>query len=205
MRFIGDVHGLWGRYQKLAKAVPASIQVGDFGMGFGQKHPFTWKDDKAAYRDHKFIRGNHDSPSHCARVEWWIPDGTVWNDSMMFVGGALSIDAAFRTEGVSWWRDEELSLAAMDKIITKYEAVKPSIMVTHECPNVIARVLFPWMTKQEYPSRTRQLFDTLWEIHSPKLWVFGHWHEDKDVIIDDCRFICLNELSHIDLDLKEYE
>ena len=34
MRFIGDVHGKFTQYKRLIADVPASIQVGDMGVGF---------------------------------------------------------------------------------------------------------------------------------------------------------------------------
>lgn len=37
------------------------------------------------------------------------------------------------------------------------------------------------------------------EIHRPKVWVFGHYHIDKDFELNGTRFICLNELSTIDV------
>lgn len=208
MRFIGDIHGKYKRYTRIVKECSESIQVGDFGMGFpgsGQKHPWTYKLDQAFYKKHRFIRGNHDSPFHCANQakRWWIPDGTVEND-MMFVGGALSIDAGSRIEGVSWWRDEELSIVALNDLIDKYEREKPTIMVSHEAPEYIIRDTMSWYEKKQHPSRTRDAFQAMWEIRSPKLWVFGHWHSSVDRVIDGCRFICLNELEYIDIDLDRY-
>ena len=203
MRFIGDIHGKYKRYTAIVKECDASIQVGDFGMGFSPKHPWDYKTDKSFYSNHRFIRGNHDSPSHCARTPWWIPDGTV-EDSMMFIGGALSIDAASRQEGVSWWRDEELSIEAFNRLIDKYEQIKPDIMVSHEAPEYIIKDTMSWYGKMELPSRTRQALQTMWEIHSPKLWVFGHWHSSVDRVINGCRFRCLNELEYEDIDLAQY-
>ena len=58
--------------------------------------------------NHKFIRGNHDDPQACREHPYWIKDGLIEND-IMYIGGAWSIDREYRTEGVSWWRDEELS------------------------------------------------------------------------------------------------
>lgn len=200
MRFIGDIHGKYKQYTKIVKECEESVQVGDFGMGFSHKHPWEYKKDQDFYKSHRFIRGNHDSPSHCARAKWWIPDGTIEN-KIMYIGGAFSIDQAWRQEGVTWWRDEELSIEALNTFIDKYEREKPDVMVTHEAPEYIIRDTMTWYDKMEFPSRTRQAFQAMWEIHSPKVWVFGHWHTSVDREIADCRFICLNELEHIDLDV----
>lgn len=213
MRFIGDIHGKFKQYNKIVKACDASIQVGDFGMGFpgGHKHPWSYKPAgrQALYRNQRFIRGNHDNPAACANAggKWWIPDGTVEmieGAKVMFCGGAHSIDQAKRLEGVSWWRGEELSIEAFNKIIDKYEREKPDVMVTHEAPEYIIRGTMKWKEKVLLPSRTRQAFQAMWEMHSPKLWVFGHWHQSVDTIIDGCRFVCLNELEYKDINLSEY-
>ncbi len=213
MRFIGDIHGKNRPYTKIVKACDASIQVGDFGMGFrgrggglgGTKHPWAYKNRPEFYKNHRFIRGNHDSPAHCANqaARWWIPDGTI-EGRMMLIGGATSIDQSQRIEGVSWWRDEELSIDAFNKLIDKYEREKPAIMVTHDCPEYIARNACRWRSKQEYPSRTRQALQTMLEIHTPRLWVFGHWHQSIDRTFHGCRFVCLNELEYKDIELSEY-
>lgn len=41
----------------------------------------------------------------------------------------------------------------------------------------------------------------MFEMHQPRIWLFGHWHFDFDGVIDGTRFICLGELSYRDLDV----
>ena len=193
IRFIGDVHGKMDEYVQLTKGCQQSIQVGDFGAGFVKIPELTL--------NHQFIRGNHDSPQICEKHFNWIEDGR-WNSitRMFFVGGALSIDRHQRLEGVSWWRDEELDITTLDAFIDAYEMYKPETMVTHECPEQVTPFLNNgW--KINDPSRTRRAFETMFEIHQPKLWIFGHWHQSLDVTVNGTRFICLNELEHIDLEV----
>lgn len=190
IRFIGDVHGKFDEYLDLTRHVDFSIQVGDFGAGFGNL--------PILYTNHRFIRGNHDSPMVCASSPNWINDGHS-EDNMFFVGGAMSIDQYCRVEGVSWWRDEELSISQFDDIITKYEMAKPDIMVSHECPDKIAHEIFD--ISKKYNSRTRQAFDTMLEVWQPKIWIFGHWHQPVNTVINGVRFICLAELQTIDLEV----
>jgi hypothetical protein len=45
----------------------------------------------------------------------------------------------------------------------------------------------------------------MFSIHKPDLWIFGHWHCDADEVIDGTRFICLNELSYVDVDMETLE
>lgn len=196
MRFIGDTHGNFDVYLNIIKDAHESIHVGDFGIGF-RPNP-THKYDITA---HKFIRGNHDWLYGCTKELNWIPDGHYDADKeIFFVGGAYSIDRGYRTEGIDWWADEELSYDDLEKFIDDYEKIKPRIVVSHECPD--------WLTKHfdinyyEIPSRTRKAFETMWNIHKPELWVFGHWHLNFDKVFDKTRFICLNANSYIDIDLN---
>jgi Icc-related predicted phosphoesterase len=197
MRFIGDVHGYFDKYRKIAAAVPRSIQVGDMGVGFPGFDPAAVEIDA----DHRFIRGNHDDPDRCREVLGYIQDGMV-DDRMMFVGGASSIDRHVRTEGVNWWADEELSIRALDEVVERAMLVEPEIMVTHECPESVARRMMPSM--HPIPSRTRQAFDALLEGHRPALWIFGHWHVTKTMSVGGTMFICLGELDYVDLDMDEH-
>jgi len=214
MRFIGDVHGKWYEYLNILQnpkdPCSDSIQVGDFGLGFGQREKYveyvTSEMTKENHR-HQFIRGNHDSPEACKNHPNWIPDGRVEND-VMYLGGAWSIDQHRRTEGVSWWRDEECSLEFLDIYLGTYDLVRPKIMVTHDGPRSITKNVFldrnlGMFGNKEYPTRTGQVLQAMLEIHQPELWIFGHWHHDIDEVIDGTRFICLGELSYIDIDLDD--
>lgn len=212
MRFIGDVHGKFSGYKRIIEDCPASIQVGDMGVGFLRTQgPRVGEEygnppHYAMVRgNHRFIRGNHDSPEACARHSQWIPDGTI-EDGMMFIGGALSIDRASRIEGYSWWQDEELSIAALTDLVDKYIETRPRVMVTHECPEEVAAEInrqLTWGGKLDprFASRTRQALQSMWSAHSPELWIFGHWHHSFDRVMRGTRFICLAELEHMDLDL----
>ena len=118
----------------------------------------------------------------------------------MYLGGALSIDREFRVEGFSWWSDEELSTPDLNTMVDVYVNTRPEIMVTHDCPESIARLMMVKVnSKLEMASRTRQALQSMFEFHQPVVWLFGHWHESLDKVVDGTRFICLAELEHIDL------
>lgn len=205
--FIGDVHGKFGAYSTILKnSTSPTIQVGDMGVGF------FWRDqedylhssgnppyDKMVAGGHRFIRGNHDNPSVCSRHSQWIEDGHVEGD-IMFVGGALSIDRGMRTLNEDYWADEELSIQRLMELTTKFVTLKPRIMVTHECPETVAKHLFRTM-KLDDPSRTRQAFDSMFEQHKPEYWIFGHWHMHRKETVLGTKFICLEELQAMELDL----
>ena len=192
-RFIGDCHGKIAEYLAICSGCERSVQVGDMGLGF--KGVYLPHDEVIS---HRFVRGNHDDPNACAEHPYWIEDGT-YKDGIMYIGGAWSIDREYRTEGVSWWRDEELSMEELNNIVDMAVKNKPRVMVTHDCPTSVLDKIFgyPYIIK----TRTGQALDTILELCKPKLWIFGHHHKDVDKVIDGTRFICLNELSFIDLTL----
>ena len=215
IRFIGDVHGKYDRYEKTIADGPPSIQVGDMEVGF-RRWPHGEPEADPPHHSmvaghHRFIRGNHDNPAVCREHSQWIADGTFENN-MMFVGGANSIDREWRREGYDWWPDEELSATELRTMIALYIDRKPRIMVTHDCPEevasiVLSRALISGPRKIDLPSRTRFALQEMWAAHCPKFWLFGHYHMSFDQVLHGgrttgTRFICLAELEHRDIKLS---
>jgi Icc-related predicted phosphoesterase len=201
VRLIGDVHGKFGAYSTIIKQYPDTIQIGDMGIGF-----FNWPHgeaqsnppyDKMVASNARFIRGNHDNPNVCKKHSQWIADGTIEGD-VMFVGGAWSIDWEYRTEGYSYWKDEELSHSEFYDVMDKYETNRPRIMVTHDCPEQ----LLPYLVSHHsvFTTRTGQAFANMFERYQPKLWVFGHHHKSFDMEVNGTRFVCLAELETKEFD-----
>lgn len=191
MRFIGDVHGKMNEYRKIIENCENSIQVGDFGAGFvplPDDIPLT----------NRFIRGNHDSPYCCRLSNHWIKDG-IWDEEkkMFFLGGAYSIDQNCRTPMISWWPDEELNYPELFGLVSEYEFRQPEIMITHDCPDTIRKHFF----RIHETTRTSSALQSMFEIHKPKLWIFGHHHSFRDEVILGTRFICLAELQTMDIDI----
>ena len=198
IRFIGDVHGKMEQYKFIAEQVERSVQVGDFGAGFVELPILT--------SGHRFIRGNHDSPEACKKHPRWIPDGTIEGD-ILYIGGAWSIDQEWRTPGVSWWPDEQLSIMELYDCLSTAIAHYPKVLVTHDCPHSVAPILFGGngdenvSYKTIHPSRTSQALDSILDYVKPDVWIFGHWHNNVDKMIGRTRFICLGELSYMDLEV----
>lgn len=183
-RLIGDTHGKFMTYADVCQQDGfdgPTIQVGDFGIGFGGPY---WNDRANAFlgTKHQFIRGNHDKLTQCQTTPGWIHDGTVEND-VMFIGGAWSIDHAWRTEGVNWWADEECSQEQFYQMIDTYAQVKPRVMITHDAPTSITFNMFVQTGlamggagATMFRTRTGEALQAMLDIHQPELWVFGHWH-----------------------------
>lgn len=197
MKFIGDVHGKFNRYKALIKQHQNTIQVGDMGIGFlkwphgepSANPPFDAMLDSGA----RFIRGNHDNPASCRKHQMWIPDGHI-EDDMFFVGGAYSIDYAYRKEGFSWWRDEECSIEQLNTIADAYAVAKPRIMVTHDAPlSVVERIHGSHHRFDD--TRTQQALQAMFEVHQPDIWIHGHHHVSFEQVVEGTKFICLAELE----------
>jgi len=203
MRFIGDIHGNVMGYMSIINDATESVQVGDFGVGFFPDHTTEFVDDLHSDGRHKFIRGNHDDPALCKQRPGYISDGTFDRDrSIMYAGGAWSIDWQYRTPGYTWWPDEELSLGELVGLHADYVHHEPRVMVTHDCPTQVAFEFFiKGTSKPQYRTRTADALDGMFQRHQPDVWIFGHWHEDVDRVINGTRFICLGIDSYIDLEV----
>ena len=82
-------------------------------------------------------------------------------------------------------------------------------MVTHDCPLSVSNKLFiengKSFSNKQYKTRTGMALEAMFEIHKPKVWIFGHWHCNADEVIDGTRFICLSEFSYCDVDANTFE
>jgi len=189
MIIVGDIHGRLRELNAIARKNKSEtiVQIGDFGFGFGEMFDI---DGKLIEPNIRFFRGNHDSPELCNAHPQSLGDFGLF-EGMFFVAGADSIDKDMRIEGQSWWRNEELTIQQFNEAIDQYSAVEPEVVLTHDCPQSIARDYFGIPEV----SRTRQGLQAMLEIHRPKLWIFGHHH--RHFVKDDkgCVFRCLPELQ----------
>lgn len=200
MLYIGDVHGKHSIYYDIIKDHKASVQVGDMGLGF-----FGHRNADEAFLDniskiggdHRFIRGNHDNPSYVRGLDTYISDGTIEN-GIMYIGGEWSIDWYVRSPELNWWADEELSQNELDRLVKVYKESEPRRMVTHTAPKWVCSALLSHSAEYR-PTRTQEAFQKMFTAHSPKEWVFGHWHMSFDKEIEGTRFICLPELGTVEL------
>lgn len=193
-RIIGDVHGHYEEYHHLLKKANHTLQVGDFGFNYKTLLGID-------ARQHRVIGGNHDNYDEIKHWPHFLGDYGVHTiegfGDVFFIRGGLSIDRHLRTEGVSWWPDEELSMAKCYAAMVEYTRIKPDFVVSHECPITIV----PHVTESSHiiPSRTNQLLERLFAIHKPSQWVFGHYHKKYEKVIDGTQFTCLDELQCLDL------
>ena len=199
MRIIGDVHGKFYPYLQKIKDAEYSIQLGDFGFA---KSWYQLVTHKVNPERHKIIPGNHDD--YKGLREDYLFDkkyGEVdfHGFKFFFVQGAWSIDWKMRIPGISWWEEEQLPYSVLMDAMNEYERVKPDIMITHELPKIGIENIFnkPFISNGT-GNRTSVVLSQMFEIHRPKIWIYGHWHESRVDNLLGCEFVCLDEIDHID-------
>jgi len=191
MYFIGDCHGKFGDLKRICDSLAPRkcIQLGDMGFGFGLDDEFR------ACENLLFLRGNHDNPEVCRRYPNYLGDyGYLDDEDLFFVGGAYSIDQAYRVEGQTWWKDEELSYADWREVIALYMDKRPGVVATHDCPHD-AYPLLVGTHRAVQKNRTSSALSQMFQLYMPKLWVFAHHHKFKTFTIDRTAFVALGELD----------
>ena len=218
--FIGDVHGKFDEYIEITKKHIFTLQLGDMGFDLD-------KLKNANCFCHSFVPGNHENYARILAREWpHAVNGlgpTGYMDygcfhfaglTMYFIRGAESIDKHLRTEGVDWFADEQLCYSRLSSMVDNFRAVKPRIVVSHQCPAfVVTEILRNEMGdiykygKQFAYDITSQAMMSAWHAASvhPALWVFGHHHCEFDQVIQGTRFVCVPELGVVTFDIKETE
>lgn len=218
IRLVGDVHQKQDKYINLVKDCDYSFQLGDMGFNYDKlKVLDPWK--------HKVLFGNHDrvivdkydevireddrfltnygnfSLDHMLNRESTNKSKTNIPD-LFYVRGDHSIDKAYRTPGLDWFEDEQLTYYKMLSAIECYTVNKPKIVISHGCPSSI----IPYVANPAFahlnikPSATSIMLEEMYRIHQPDFWFFGHFHRDKVMRPnDDTYFFCIDELSYIDL------
>ena len=201
---IGDVHGRTKTYQKWLRdncdESQRTVQIGDMGLGFaGVGLPAPGQPPLSA--NHKFFRGNHDSPDKCRKHPAYLGDfGYLPEDELFWLAGAYSIDRDFRIEGISWWRDEELSIAELNQAADLYSLMKPKYVLSHEAPakageTLLHGLLGPYFAAKggSPQSRTAQMLQIMLDNHQPDEYVFGHYHVDKQFYVPGykTKFTCV--------------
>lgn len=206
MLIVGDVHGKYHEFFAKIRNSKDTFQVGDMGLGFDDLLNYT-EDNES----HLFIRGNHDDPALCKKHPNYAGEfGYIKEKKLFFCGGAISIDKMFRIAYEKkhgrkiWWPDEELSESQLENAKQLYIDKKPEIVITHDCPasvrvKLLTKIAIGFRPEKEIPSRTCTYFESMFLAHQPKIWVFGHYHIDQDFKLAGTRFICLNELSTIEI------
>lgn len=192
---IGDVHGKYKRYHEIIREKdrhPYSVQLGDFGFDYT-----TLKNVDPKH--HVFIGGNHDQYDIINDIPHYLGDYGYVNNfngiDFFYYRGAYSIDRQYRTIGIDWWENEQVSIDQFMKARELYREVKPDLVITHDAPeSIVPYLLSPG--SRLYQNMTGWALNELFNIHQPKRWRFGHFHKSWRMTISGTDFRCLNELEY---------
>jgi len=200
----GDVHGnfrwldiLARALQRLAPDVTTMLQLGDWWM-----NPATTDEalDGTGIERIYVTLGNHEPwgqisplldahPGAAVRVSditWILPRParlTIGGRRVLSLGGATSVDRAWRKSGVSWWSDEEIS---NEHVVAAIAGGSADLMLTHEGPantpvSAVREVLrtnplgFP-DDALVASAASRARVAEVWDATHPELLIHGHMH-----------------------------
>jgi predicted phosphodiesterase len=191
---IGDVHGKYAHYHKIIRQTEQhtyTIQLGDFGFKYD-----TLKN--VDHTKHIIIGGNHDNYDICWNYPHFLTDYGYMNNfngiDFFYYRGAYSIDRNYRTVGINWWENEQVSIEQFMQARELYREIKPDIVITHDAPMEIVPYLLP-PGSRIYENNTNWALNELFNIHQPKIWRFGHYHKSWRMTINGTDFKCLDELE----------
>ena len=182
------------------------IICGDAGLTWNDsnevKYWCNWLED----RPYTVIsaRGNHENYDLLYKIpltEWhgakvrrvrphvmYIENGeifTINNQTFFCMGGATSVDKAYRKEGKSWWPQEIASYQEMEYGINNLERYDFDIdyILAHCAPNHIVDILYPY--ENQHDAMTSYLEHVCQRTHFNKFFC-GHYHIDR--CYDDQKF-----------------
>lgn len=112
----------------------------------------------------------------------WIPRGHRWEWNRKVwvgLGGAISVDAAARTKGRSWWPEEAYTREDLDRVRSLGHA---DVMIAHDVPSAVKLSYGPvpsfWdpMDLARADAHREQLQDVV-DVVQPSVLVHGHVHQ----------------------------
>ena len=205
----GDTHGEQARFSPFGmpreesfRANDTDIVCGDFGYIFSGSDEENKFLDELSEKPYTicFCDGNHDNlPAIYAypEEEWnggrvhrirknifHLMRGQIFEiegKKFFTMGGAFSIDKEYRTEGLSWWKEElpngdEYAEATKN---LREAGNKVDYIITHTAPrSIISR-----MGEHSDPrdSELTGFLDWVVDEIRFKRWFFGHWHQEGEI------------------------
>lgn len=110
---------------------------------------------------------------------------TLDNINFLCMGGAVSVDKAYRTEGISWWEEEVPSYQEWANVFAN--SYKADVVLTHDAPYSL---LNQFISTRK--TTVNQMFDRLLNnLTGANKWYFGHHHIDKIIRYKGIDFTCL--------------
>ena len=212
----GDIHGDFGQLNRIINKKKPDIVIccGDFGYWPG--HP-GFKEIKPGLSKIYWVPGNHerwdlleeeygrhglnpipmtvDNEFKNENI-FYCPIGSTLeiNDkTYLFVGGADSIDKAWRTTYVNWFPQEILNERDLDFIVATVEG-KVDVVISHTCPISFNMKETRRDDKEVDPSR--YILQEVLKEFEPEEWWFGHWHHYIEGRTSNCHWQGLDYPGH---------
>lgn len=205
--FIGDIHSDFESFEFLCEfmltevtGIYKVVQIGDFGFWPNQKN-WLWYPKSSLSVPVYFIDGNHEDHLVLQAKELYEPTKLTEKfdayyiyrgyaeGAFVYCGGATSHDRPLRTEGVDWFRQENISELDLTRAIDASRGLPIQVMVAHDTVKEAFRLIKEpqWV----FADHNRELLEQLFYSVKPKLYVHGHYHFYRDYEYMDCRFLCL--------------
>jgi len=197
----GDIHAKFNRLNALINKYKNKLDLviccGDFGYWprFDNDHEkikthgvkILWCDGN--HEDHWSLKKLDDN--EIAKNVFYMPRGSTYEledgRTILFMGGADSIDKNNRKLGVDWFPEETISYSDMMDL----PEGKIDIFITHTCPVEIHPIMLPYYAGKNIEPSNHALSE-LWKIYKPDLWFFGHWHQYKEGKLGNTQWYALN-------------
>ena len=115
---------------------------------------------------------------HLMRGEVFFIDGI----KILAIGGAESDDKELRIKHLSWWPQETITKADINRALesaSKYKQI--DYIVTHTCPQKYMTKELLTTRKNKTNNESEENLDIIAEKVSYFCWYFGHWHKDQFV------------------------
>jgi len=199
---IGDLHMEFGRLNDLInkKKPDMILACGDFGywpnISWGAPlsnihlqgtKKILWCDGN--HEDHWALRDR--TTDELAPRIIYMPRGSTYTledgRTIMFMGGADSIDKQWRKIGIDWFSEELITQKDLQNLPDK----KVDIFITHTCASDFVYKLIRY-----YPGKIMEpsnyALSELWKIYKPDLWFFGHFHKYLEGNLFDTKWYALS-------------
>lgn len=217
MIILGDTHANWKNLNNIIQLVNEIsyeeniIICGDFGYWpkFWEKYPhfnLSNIDTHGNTLKFYFCPGNHEDwwslPKTNEIIEiykniYYCPFGStkvIEDKTIMFCGGADSIDKHLRQVGIDWFPEEVISYSDMENLPAK--DTKIDIVISHTCPRlVLDKFRVSWMLNKKVKDPSCIMLDYVLETYQPDRWFFGHFHTYASFVHNKTLFSCLDEIT----------
>ena len=210
----GDLHGEFSRLERFCEKMETTVDdimivLGDAGINFAGGFWDRLKKERLTLLPITLfcIHGNHEQrpdtlPSYCER-EWcggnvyvevaypnilFAKDGDVYDLNgyqTIVIGGAYSIDKAFRTPGVSWWNDEQPSEEIKRRVETQLDRHHWMLdaVLSHTTPLKYEprETFIPGFDQSKVDTSTEAWLGEIEAKLSYRAWYCGHFHINKNI------------------------